>query len=66
MAIDSSDRSLRSTSEDGALVTYTDTHLAHGIGEALRHAYHGELDSQWNRRRRAVAHIMDAMTVFGQ
>jgi hypothetical protein len=37
--------------EDGAvLVTTTDTHLAHGIGEALRHAYQGDLDSQYNRK----------------
>lgn len=35
--------------EDGAeLVTTTDIHLAHGIGEALRHAYQGHLDSHYN------------------
>lgn len=28
-----------------AVITFTDAHLAHGIGEALHHAYHGELDS---------------------
>lgn len=35
--------------EDGAvLVTTTDSHLARGIGEALRHAYQGELDLHYN------------------
>ena len=35
--------------EEGALVvTTTDSHLAHGIGEALRRAYKGELDSHHN------------------
>ena len=35
--------------EDGALlITTTDVHLAHGIGEALRHAYKGELESHYN------------------
>ncbi|HCU54360.1 MAG TPA: ATPase [Gammaproteobacteria bacterium] len=29
------------------VVTFTDSHLTHGIGEALRHAYHGELDSRY-------------------
>ncbi len=29
---------------DGMLITTTDTHLVRGIGEALHHAYHGELD----------------------
>jgi hypothetical protein len=29
------------------LITFTDGHLAHGVGEALRHAYHGELDSRY-------------------
>lgn len=32
----------------GVLVTTTDVHLAHGIGEALHHAYKGELDSRYN------------------
>lgn len=30
--------------EDGLSITTTDTHLARGIGEALFHAYEGELD----------------------
>lgn len=34
--------------DGGVLVTTTDVHLAHGIGEALRHAYKGELDSHYN------------------
>ncbi len=29
------------------VVTFTDAHLVHGIGEALRHAYQGELDSHY-------------------
>lgn len=33
---------------DGTLVTTTDIHLARGIGEALRHAYHGELEFHYN------------------
>jgi len=33
--------------EDGTEITMTDAHLAHGIGEALRRAYDGELDSQY-------------------
>lgn len=31
---------------DRSVVTFTDGHLVHGIGKALYHAYHGELDSQ--------------------
>jgi NMD protein affecting ribosome stability and mRNA decay len=30
-----------------AVVTFTDAHLVHGVGEALHHAYHGELDSHY-------------------
>lgn len=33
--------------EDRTVITFTDVHLVHGIGEALRHAYHGELDSHY-------------------
>ncbi|MBS1170905.1 MAG: hypothetical protein H6R01_1823 [Burkholderiaceae bacterium] len=34
---------------DGAIeITTTDIHLAHGIGEALHHAYKGELESHFN------------------
>jgi len=29
------------------VVTFTDAHLVHGIGEALHHAYHGKLDSHY-------------------
>ena len=32
---------------DRTVVTLTDSHLTHGIGEALRHAYHGEFDSRY-------------------
>ncbi|MBI4640346.1 MAG: ATPase [Candidatus Tectomicrobia bacterium] len=34
--------------EDRILVTTTDTHLARGIGEALHHAYQGELDFHYS------------------
>jgi len=29
------------------VVTFTEAHLVHGVGEALHHAYHGELDSHY-------------------
>ena len=32
---------------DRIVVTFTDAHLTHGIGAALYHAYHGELDSHY-------------------
>jgi hypothetical protein len=34
--------------EEGMLVTTTDIHLSRGIGEALHHAYQGELDFHYN------------------
>ena len=38
--------------KDGkTLVTTTDIHLARGIGEALHHAYHGDLDFHYNREQ---------------
>jgi NMD protein affecting ribosome stability and mRNA decay len=33
--------------EGGMLITTTDIHLAHGIGEALHHAYKGTLESHY-------------------
>lgn len=33
--------------EDRTVITFTDAHLVHGIGEALRHAYQGGLDSRY-------------------
>jgi hypothetical protein len=33
---------------DSTLVTTTDIHLARGIGEAVRHAYHGQLELHYN------------------
>ena len=33
--------------EDRTVITFTDAHLVHGVGEALHHAYQGELDSQY-------------------
>ena len=38
----------------GLLVTTTDVHLAHGIGEALHHAYKGKLDSHYNREEKLL------------
>ena len=35
--------------DGGVLITTTDIHLAHGIGEALHRAYKGTLDSHYNR-----------------
>lgn len=36
--------------DGGALVTTTDIHLARGIGEALHHAYQGELEYHYNEQ----------------
>lgn len=33
---------------DGVLITTTDLHLARGIGDALHHAYQGELEYHYN------------------
>lgn len=30
---------------DSTVITFTDAHLTHGVGQALHHAYQGELDS---------------------
>ena len=35
--------------EDGIVITFTDAHLARGIGEALHRAYEGELDYQYTK-----------------
>ena len=40
--------------DGGVLVTTTDVHLAHGIGEALHHAYKGTLDSHYNREEKLL------------
>ena len=41
--------------EDGGfLITTTDIHLAHGIGEALHHAYRGALESHYNREEKLL------------
>ena len=34
--------------EGQTVVTFTDAHITHGVGEALRHAYQGELDSRYS------------------
>lgn len=36
--------------DDGVLVTTTDIHLARGIGDALHHAYQGELAFHYNEK----------------
>lgn len=33
--------------EDRTVVTFTEAHLVHGVGEALHHAYQGKLDSHF-------------------
>jgi len=38
---------MQDEAEDRTVVTFTDSHLTHGVGEALRHAYRGELDSRY-------------------
>ena len=38
----------------GMLVTTTDIHLAHGIGEALSRAYKGKLESHYNEGEKLV------------
>jgi hypothetical protein len=35
--------------QEDIIVSTTDTHLPRRIGEALHHAYHGELDLQYNQ-----------------
>lgn len=33
--------------EDGVLITFTDAHLTRGVGEAIHHAFKGELDFRY-------------------
>ena len=40
--------------DGGLLVTTTDVHLAHGIGEALHHAYKGALDSHYDAEEKLL------------
>lgn len=37
------------TQDDAYVLTFTDAHLARGIGEALQHAYKGELDYEYTK-----------------
>lgn len=37
--------------DDALMITTTDIHLARGIGEALEHAYKGELDFHYNKEQ---------------
>jgi hypothetical protein len=39
---------------DGMLITFTDPHLARGVGEALRDAYKGELDFAYQAEERIL------------
>ncbi len=40
--------------EEGIVITTTDTHLPRRIGEALWHAYHGELDLHYGQDPRLI------------
>jgi NMD protein affecting ribosome stability and mRNA decay len=40
--------------EKALVVSTTDTHLARGIGEALHHAYHGEITIQYSEDQQFV------------
>lgn len=40
--------------DDSVLVTTTDIHLARGIGEAIRHAYQGQLELHYNAGERLL------------
>jgi hypothetical protein len=44
----------KSGSEDGILVTTTDIHLARDLGEALHHAYHGDLEFHYNEAEKLL------------
>lgn len=35
--------------EEGLVMTFTDAHLARGIGEAIHHAYEGDIDYQYTK-----------------
>jgi hypothetical protein len=39
----------REEQADGTVITFTDAHLARGIGEALHNAYEGEIDYQYTK-----------------
>ncbi len=41
-------------SADGMLITFTDPHLARGVGEALHNAYKGELDFAYQAEERIL------------
>lgn len=40
--------------DDGLLVTFTDPHLARGAGEAVHHAYQGELEFAYQEEERIL------------
>jgi len=35
--------------EEGLVMSLTDAHLARGIGEAIHHAYEGDIDYQYTK-----------------
>ena len=39
----------REETADGIVFTFTDAHLAHGIGEAIHRAYEGDIDFQYSK-----------------
>ena len=34
---------------EGTVISFTDAHLARGIGEAIHHAYEGDIDYQYTK-----------------
>lgn len=40
--------------DDGIVITTTDIHLARDLGEALHHAYHGELEFHYNKEEKLL------------
>ncbi|QSA95676.1 BCAM0308 family protein [Methylococcus sp. EFPC2] len=42
------------TEGDGLTITFTDPHLARGVGEALHHAYQGQLDFRYQEEERIL------------
>jgi NMD protein affecting ribosome stability and mRNA decay len=40
--------------DDGMIITTTDIHLARDLGEALHHAYHGELEFHYNEAEKLL------------
>ena len=47
--------------KQGTVVTTTDIHLARGIGEALHHAYQGELEFHFNPDQNLLARQLEPL-----